>query len=157
MHNDKPLIGHYGVNNLGSYDMYPKGALLLNTIRNVINNDTIWWQLLFNYSETFRHKIIDTETLISFFNQESKMNLTPIFNQYLHYTAIPSLELKRSAKKLEYRWKTDVADFNMPIDIKVNGKEIRINPTNNWKKSNIKVSKTTSIKVVADEFYVNVN
>ena len=155
--NDKPLIGHYGVNNIGSYDMYPKGALLLNTIRNVINNDDLWWKILLNFSETFRHKIIDTETLISFFNQESKLNLTPIFNQYLRYTTIPVLELKRNSKNLEYRWKTDVSDFKMPVDIKVNGKEIRIAPTNSWKKSNIKMNKTTSIKVVADEFYINVN
>jgi len=155
--NSEPIIGQFGLNSKGSGDMYPKGALLLNTIRNIINNDTLWWQLLLNYSETFRHKIIDTETLVSFFNRESKLNLTPIFNQYLRYAAIPILELKRNANKLEYRWKTDVADFNMPVDIKVNGKEIRITPTNSWKKSNIKAYKATSIEVVADEFYINVN
>ena len=152
--NDKPLIGHYGVNNMGSYDMYPKGALLLNTIRNVINNDSLWWELLLKYSQTFRHKIIDTETVIAFFNQESKMNLTPIFNQYLRYPAIPVLELKRNSKNLEYRWKTDVADFNMPVDIKVNGKEMRIEPTNTWKKSNIKINKNTSVEAFLDKFYI---
>lgn len=155
--NDKPLIGQYGVNNMGSYDIYPKGALLLNTIRNVINNDTLWWQILLKYSGTFRHKIIDTEIVISFFNKESKMNLTPIFNQYLRYKNIPELEIKSNSKKLEYRWKTDVTNFNMPIDIKVNGKEIRITPTNKWKKSNIKTNKNTKIEVVLDKFYINVN
>ena len=154
VNNDKPLIGQYGLNNMGSYDMYPKGALLLNTIRNVINNDTLWWQILLKYSETFRHKIIDTESVISFFNKESKINLTLIFNQYLRYKNIPELELKRTSKKLEFRWKTDVTNFNMPIDIKVNGKEIRITPTNTWKKSNIKISKNTTVEAVVDKFYI---
>ena len=37
--NDIPVIGQYGVRNEGSGDMYPKGANMLHTIRQVINND----------------------------------------------------------------------------------------------------------------------
>lgn len=153
--NDKPIIGKYSVNNEGSGDMYPKGALMLNTLRHVINNDTKWWKLLFDYSITFRHQIIDTETVIAFFNQESGMNLTPIFNQYLRYVGIPFLEIKRNKNNFEYRWMTDVTDFNMPIDIKLNGKEIRLNPTNNWSKSNFKVTKSSKIEVLKNEFFIN--
>lgn len=157
VNNDKPIIGNYSVNSEGSGDMYPKGALLLNTIRNVINNDKLWWKILLNYSKTFRHKIIDTETVISFFNKESNINLTPVFNQYLRYKDIPILELKKGSKKLEYRWKTDVSNFNMPIDIKINGKERRITPSNQWTKSKIEVTKKCKIEVVLDEFFVKVN
>jgi len=64
--NDQPIIGQYGVNNEGSGDMYPKGALMLNTIRHVINDDTKWWSLILKYSETHRHQIIDTNTVITF-------------------------------------------------------------------------------------------
>jgi aminopeptidase N len=155
--NDEPIIGNYGVNNEGSGDMYPKGALLLNTLRHVINNDKLWWKLILKYSETFRHKIIDTETVIAFFNQESAMNLTPIFNQYLRYTTIPKLELKWNKKKLVYKWTTDVTDFNMPIDIKVKGKEIRLNPTNNWRKIKLKIKSLAEIEVLKREFFVAVS
>ena len=31
--NDRPLIGHYNVNNEGSGDMYYKGANMLHTLR----------------------------------------------------------------------------------------------------------------------------
>ena len=112
--NDKPIIGNYGVNNEGSGDMYPKGALMLNTLRHVINNDELWWKIILKYSETYRHKIIDTETVIAFFNKESDINLTPIFNQYLRYKSIPVLEMKFNKKKVEYKWTTDVSDFKMP-------------------------------------------
>jgi len=154
--NDRPIIGHCCVNNEGSGDMYPKGALLLNTLRHVINDDNLWWKIILKYSETYRYKIIDTPTVIAFFNQESKMNLTPIFNQYLNYKNIPELELKLNKKKLKFQWKTDVTDFNMPIDIKLNGKEIRIEPTNNWKKSKFKIKSLNDIEVIDDEFFVKV-
>lgn len=154
--NDKPIIGPCCVNQEGSGDMYPKGALLLNTLRHVINNDELWWKIILKYSETFRHKIIDTETVVNFFNKESKMNLTPIFDQYLRYKKIPGLEIKVVKNKLEYQWKTDVADFNMPIDIKIDGKEIRLEPTNKTKKSKFKVKNIDDVEVLKNEFFVHV-
>ncbi|WP_395044512.1 M1 family metallopeptidase [Flavobacterium sp.] len=154
--NNKPIIGPYGVNQEGSGDMYPKGALLLNTLRHVINNDDLWWKILYKYSDTYRHKIIDTETVVAFFNQESNLILTPIFNQYLRYKNIPILEMKLIKKKLEYRWKTDVSDFNMPIDVNIKGKETRLEPTNNWKKSKFKIKKLEEIEVLKNEFFVEV-
>jgi aminopeptidase N len=153
--NDSPIIGNYGVNNEGSGDMYPKGALLLNTLRHVINNDELWWKIILNYSETFRHKIIDTETVIAFFNKESGMNLTPIFNQYLRYKSIPSLVLKKNKKKIEYRWNSDVDDFAMPVDVKINGEEIRLSPTTKWKKLKAKVETLNEIEPLKEQFYIN--
>ena len=155
--NDRPIIGTCCVNHEGSGDMYPKGALLLNTLRNVIDNDTLWWEIILKYSETFRHKIIDTPTVVAFFNKESKIDLTPIFNQYLSFKSVPVLELKLTKNKLEFQWKTDVTDFKMPIDVKVNGKEMRIKPNNNWKKSKIKIKSLDEVEVLTNEFFVKVN
>jgi aminopeptidase N len=155
--NDKPIIGNYGVNNEGSGDMYPKGALMLNTLRHVINNDELWWKIILKYSETYRHKIIDTETVIAFFNNESGMNLTPIFNQYLRETSIPKLELRKSKKKFEYRWMASNPDFTMPVDIKINGIEIRLNPTNDWTKSKQKIKNLEEVEVLTSEFFVKFN
>jgi aminopeptidase N len=154
--NDKAVIGPYGVNKEGSGDMYPKGALLLNTLRHIVNNDDQWWKILLKYSETYKHKIIDTETVISFFNQESGMNLTPVFNQYLRYTGIPTLDMRVTDKKLEYRWRSDVADFKMPVDVLVRGVKTRIQPTTEWTKSIIAIEKPKEIAVLKDHFFVNV-
>jgi aminopeptidase N len=155
--NDKPIIGNYDVNNEGSGDMYPKGALMLNTLRHVINNDELWWKIILKYSETYRHKIIDTETVIAFFNKESGMNLTPIFNQYLRTTSIPKLELRKSKKKFEYRWTSTNPDFTMPIDIKINGEELRIYPTTDWTKSKQKIKNLDEVEVLTSEFFVKVS
>ena len=154
--NDQPIIGKYGVNHEGSGDMYPKGALLLNTLRHVINNDDLWWKIILKYSETYRHKIIDTETVISFFNKESGMNLTSIFNQYLRQTTIPVLLMRTNNNKLEYRWSASEPNFSMPIDIKTKGKEVRLTPTSEWKTSKIKINSLKEIEVLTNEFYVTV-
>ncbi|WP_286912401.1 M1 family metallopeptidase [Flavobacterium sp. UBA4197] len=130
--NDRPIIGFYGVNKEGSGDMYYKGSLLLNTIRHIINNDAKWWKLLLDYSETYKKQIIDTETVIAFFNKETGMNLTPLFDQYLRYKDIPALELRTENQRVEYRWKTNVTDFQMPIEYSYNGKTSRVNVTNEW-------------------------
>ena len=138
--NDKPIIGQYGVGNEGSGDMYYKGALMLNTIRHIINDDSKWWEILLKYSNTFRHKIIDTPTVIAFFNQETALNLTPIFSQYLKYKAVPILEVNIDKKKrLSLKWNTAEPNFEMPVEVNINGKIKRIPVTNQWTKFTEKI------------------
>lgn len=155
--NTSPIIGPYGVNKEGSTDMYEKGALMLNTLRHIVNNDYKWWNILLKYSETFRHKIIDTKTVVDFFNTETEMNLTNFFNQYLRYANIPKLELRKSKGKLEYRWKADESKFNMPVDIKIKGKKNRLYPTNFWKKTKSNINKIEDIEVLTNDYYINVD
>ncbi len=154
--NDRPILGKFDVNNEGSGDMYPKGALLLNTLRHVINNDTLWWKMLYKYAFTFKHKIIDTKTVIAFFNTESKMQLAPIFNQYLQYVDIPLLDLKWRKNQLEYQWRTDVSNFEMPVDISINGEKIRLYPTNKTKTIPLKIKNKSAIEVLRNDFYIHV-
>ncbi|MGK4567988.1 M1 family metallopeptidase [Flavobacterium sp. 3HN19-14] len=152
--NDHPIIGFYGVGFEGSGDMYPKGALMLNTIRSIINDDAKWWKLLLDYSNKFRHQIIDTETVVAFFNKESGLNLTPVFNQYLRYPAIPVLEIKREKGSIQYRWKADAADFNMPVDVEINKKQVRLQPTTTWKFTETRGIK--DFKVLQQKFLIDV-
>lgn len=136
--NRSAIIGNYGVNHKGSNDMYYKGALLLNTLRHIVNDDQKWWKMLLKYSETYRHKIIDTETVIAFFNTETGRNLTPIFEQYLKHKNIPELEVIVEKKEVKFRWITDVTNFKMPVILKQGSKETRLEATNEWKTQSIK-------------------
>ncbi|EKT3965912.1 M1 family metallopeptidase [Flavobacterium psychrophilum] len=159
VNNDQPIIGHYGVNKEGSGDMYYKGALMLNTIRSIINDDSKWWALLLKYSKTYRHKIIDTKTVIDFFNQEAGLNLTPVFNQYLRYVSIPRLEFRHSRTKnqFEYAWKTNEPNFEMPIDLIFKNKKTRLIGTNKWQKVPFKMKNVLEIEVVKNKFYITTN
>jgi aminopeptidase N len=154
--NDKPVIGVFGVNKEGSGDMYFKGALMLNTLRHVINDDAKWWALILKYSETYRKQIIDTPTVIAFFNKESGIDLTPVFNQYLNYKNIPVLQLRMANNKLEYRWQTDEPNFKMPVGITLDGKEVRLNGTNDWQTAGLSVDSLDKVELQKTKFYVKV-
>lgn len=152
--NMKPVIGVFGVNKQGSGDMYYKGAAMLNTLRHVINDDAKWWDLILNYSLTYKKDIIDTETVIKYFNTKSGMNLTPIFDQYLRYKNIPKLEVKLKKKSLEYRWVTDVKNFAMPVGITINGIPARLNATNDWQTAKVEASDINTVQVEKNKYYV---
>ena len=152
--NAKPVIGVFGVNKEGSQDMYYKGALMLNTLRHVINNDEKWWAMILKYCETYKKQVIDTETVVSFFNKESGLNLTSIFNQYLRYKAVPVLQLRMNGNTFEYRWKTDVADFKMPVEVAAGNNTVRLNATNNWQKATVNIDNLSAVQVPRTKFYI---
>lgn len=155
--NDRPVIGFYGVNKEGSGDMYYKGALMLNTLRHITNNDSKWWAMLLKYSNTYKKQIIDTKTVIDFFSQELDHDMTPFFNQYLKHTTIPTLVLKKHKNTFKYKWQTDEPNFEMPIELEINGQRKRVLVTNEFQISPIQVlSIPDEIKVRTDKYYIKV-
>lgn len=155
--NDKAIIGKYGVNNEGSGDMYFKGSLLLNTLRHVINDDIKWWAMILKYSETYKKQIIDTQTVIDFFNNESGMDLTPIFKQYLETTNIPILAYKIDRNCLYYKWENTNSDFNMPFDFEYDLKKVRLFPTTKEQKIKLrKLKKSSSYQFYDNNFFVKI-
>lgn len=156
--NDRTIIGEYGVNNEGSGDMYFKGSLLLNTLRHVVNDDAKWWAMILKYSETYKKQIIDTQTVIDFFNKESGMNLTPIFKQYLKTTNIPVLAYKIDRNYLYYKWENTNSDFNMPFDFEYDLKKVRLYPTIKEQKIKLrKLKKSSSYQFYDNNFFVKIS
>ena len=154
--NDKPIIGQYGVNNEGSGDMYYKGSLMLNTIRHIVGNDEKWWKILYNYSETFKKKIITSDTVIDYFNKATGIDLTPVFRQYLYTNKVPVFVYKIKGDYLHYSWENTNEDFNMPIDIYFEGKKIRLNPTVKEQKIKLKKLHKKSFQIYDNQFYVKI-
>jgi aminopeptidase N len=89
--NDIPIIGDYGVNQRGSGDMYFKGANILHTLRQWINDDEQWRFILRKMNLTFYHQTVDTQQIEDFISRESGLGLDPFFNQYLRTVDIPLL------------------------------------------------------------------
>ncbi|HEY0046862.1 MAG TPA: M1 family metallopeptidase [Flavobacterium sp.] len=155
--NFAPIISAYGVNNQGSGDMYPKGALLLNTIRHIMNDDTKWWLVLKNFAEKYRHQIIDTPTVIAHFSEGAGIDLKPVFDQYLTTTNIPELVLNPGKEKLTYQWKNTIEGFAMPVDVLIDGKQVRIYPTTKSSSTAISGLKPKDIKPLMKEFFIKYN
>jgi len=150
--NKKPIVGQFGVNfKPKSTDMYYKGALMLNTIRHIVNNDKKWWKLILDYSNQYKHKIIEAKDVYEFFSQKSKINLTPVFEQYLKYTDLPELKIELTNNGFNYYWKADVEGFEMPVDVQLNGKEVRLYPTT---KPKFYKGKSDKLEVMNKKFYI---
>ncbi|MBZ9779327.1 M1 family metallopeptidase [Psychroflexus sp. CAK8W] len=157
--NDSPIIGEYGLNHEGSGDMYYKGANMLNTLRSVVNNDEKWWSLLKEFHETFKYKTINTNDVIAFYDQRTKERLEPIFNQYLNFTSIPTLQIKFDQQnRLYMRWNTDVKDFKMPIEFQNSSEKFvhRENVTNQWKLIQVDLNDLDELAINKYGYYINI-
>ena len=117
--NDKPIIGAYGVNNEGSGDMYYKAANMIHLIRQVIDNDEKFRQMLRGLNKTFYHQTVTTQQVEAFINNFTGRNLSPVFNQYLRTVQIPVLEYKLVKSQLQVRFTNCVAGFNVPVKLPV--------------------------------------
>jgi aminopeptidase N len=155
--NDLPIIAERGVNATPPLDQYSKGTLFINTLRSIVNDDDRWWKLIRGFYQHFKYKNIMSEDVVAYFNQHTHMNLTPIFNQYLRHTAIPTLDLKfdESAGTVAYRWKVDEPDFAMPVRVGWNDRWQVINATTQWKVMTTSLRKD-EFGVPTDLYYVNV-
>ena len=132
--NDAPIIGHYGVNNEGSGDMYYKGGNMLHTIRQIVNDDAKWRAILRGLNTAYWHGIATGRDIEDYINSRAAINFDKVFTQYLMTTRIPNFEYDIQAGVLWYRWSNVVPGFDMPIRAHtMEGPDVLLRPTEKWK------------------------
>ena len=151
--NDIPIIGNYDVNDEGSGDMYFKGANMIHTIRQLVDNDEKWRRILRGLNKDFYHSIVTTEQIEGYLSHQSGIDLTTFFNQYLRDVRIPTLEYKIESNKLQYRYTNIVDGFALPVKVKINDKEQWIFPSKEW--NTIDVASSNASVVFDPNFYIN--
>ena len=147
--NDIPVIGHYGVNNEGSGDMYPKASAMIHMIRQIINNDKKFRKLLIRLNKDFYHKIVTSAQIENYISQFAKKDFSIIYDQYLRTIQVPVLEYKLQNNLLQYRYQNCVAGFNMPLKIKSSNTWLK--PTEEWQTKKYKKREFA----VDENFYIN--
>ncbi len=130
--NDIPIIGTYDVNKSGSGDMYYKGSNLLHTIRQLVNDDEKWRQILRGLNKDFYHQTVTTKQIEDYISDKSGMDLSKVFDQYLRTAVIPVFEYKVSENVLEYRYNNVIDGFDMPLKIYLGEKEHHVIPSPEW-------------------------
>lgn len=148
--NDAPIIGPYDVNQSGSGDMYYKGANMLHTLRQWINDDDQWRQILRGLNETFYHQTVTTEQIENYISKTSGSDLSAFFDQYLRTTKVPNFEYEIKNQQLKYRWTNIVDDFEMPVKVSISGEELWLYPKADW---SLTLIKTDDLSVNSD-FYI---
>ena len=146
--NDVPIIGKYGVRNEGSGDMYPKGASMLHTIRQIINNDAKFREILRGINKDFYHQTVTTEQIENYISKKSGIDFSSVFNQYLRTTKIPTLEYSQKGEELKFRYTNVVKNLKLPIIID----GITINPTEQWQ--TVKLKKGTPVQF-NENYYID--
>ncbi|MDB2471365.1 M1 family metallopeptidase [Flavobacteriaceae bacterium] len=141
--NDKPIIGHYNVNNEGSSDMYNKGAFMLHTLRQLIGNDEKWRNILRGLNTTFYHQTVTTKEIEEYLSKTSQINLTAFFNQYLRDVRIPTIEYKLHNDNVTYRYTNIVNNFDMPVKLKLKEGYQWIYPKAEWQDLDLKETSFT--------------
>jgi aminopeptidase N len=130
--NDSPLIGTYNINKSGSGDMYYKGANILHTIRQLIQDDNKWRDILRGLNKDFYHQTVTSLQVEEYISEKSGIDLTQFWNQYLRTTLIPKLEYKYNLNLLSFRYVDIVKGFDMPVQLEINGNDKWIQPTADW-------------------------
>ena len=160
---EAPVIGKFDVNHIhyDIGDMYYKGALMLNTLRHVIDNDSVWFSLLKGIQGEFKHQMVTTGHIVQYINQKTGTDYTWFFDQYLRFPEIPELELffddKKGKNFLKYRWVTDVEGFKMPVKYTTakSGTQF-LYPTNDWQIIDLFDPVKDDFRLHEEQFYISV-
>jgi aminopeptidase N len=140
--NKRPVIGPFNVNywDYKDGDVYFKGALTLHTLRNIIDNDSVFFDIIHTFYNKFKYKIVCTNDFISIVNEKMGSDYNWFFKQYLYNRTCPELVYKFSyssrsgSNVLYYKWNNLDADFQLPVNIECDGTKNLIFPTREWQR-----------------------
>ncbi len=171
--NDEPIIGKYGVNNEGSGDMYYKGALLLHTIRNIIDDDDKFFGILIDIQNTYKYQCVTSSEIENFISEKSEIDLSSVFDIYLRNKTIPTLEIIlyqdfmdlkanyyfsfKNYQTNEEDKKLERSHFSMPVKITSEKyKYETINPTTDGQQMiNLRGMHPEDFKIATDLYYID--
>ena len=134
--------------------MYSKGNNLIHPIRQVINDDKVFRNILRGLNKDFYPKTVDTKDFEDYITEKSGKDLSKIFDQYPRTAMIPVLEYHLENGMLRYRWNNCIDEFNMPV--RLTGSDTWLSPTTSRKEQKLNNDiKDTSISI-DDNFYINI-
>ena len=156
--NDAPIGGLvYGVSKEGSGDMYNKGGVMLNMVRTIINDDEKWRNILRGLNSAFYHKTVTYDDITKYISDQSGVNLTTFFEQYIHTKDLPVLEFGNVRGKFSVRWTSCVRGFTMPVKVRIKGGEYQfISPSTRFTPVNIDGLNEKNLEVDTFNYYVGV-
>ena len=125
--NKLPVVGPINSNYWAFGDSYVKGAWIMHTLRHVIDDDDLWFDILKSFAVKNAKSHVSTEDFLNHVIYKTRYNFQLIFYQYFYTHKPPVFEYYQDGNKFFYRWDA-VSGFDMPIDINLNGVELRIKP-----------------------------
>jgi aminopeptidase N len=76
------------------------------------------------------------DDIVNYISKQSGMNLLPVFDQYIRYKGLPTLQVTWQDGKPYCKWIADAKGFTMPVRIKMKGGDYKF------------ITLTTTLKVL---------
>ncbi len=151
--NEIPIVGNENENHWALHgDTYMKGAWVMHTLRSVINNDKIWFEILKDFMVENAKGFADTRDFFNKVKEKTGIDYWYFAEQYFYSPSQPELEYYQTDSDFYYRWTNVNENFIMPIDLLVNGKENRVLPTQEY--LSFPISKHSQVEIMDWKFYV---
>jgi aminopeptidase N len=151
--NEIPIVGKENENHWALHgDTYMKGAWVMHTLRSVINNDKIWFEILKEFMVENAKGFANTRDFFNKVNEKTGQDYWYFAEQYFYSPHQPKLDYYQTDKRFYYKWNNVNENFNMPVDFLVNGVSKRFNPTKDFQF--FEISKHSKIEVMDWKFYV---
>jgi aminopeptidase N len=159
--NRTPIIGKYGVNSEGGTDMYYKGSNMIQTIRNSIDDDSLFRTTLRSMQVAYFHKTVMSIDIETFISKSVGFDYSHVFDQYLRNINIPVLELsyQKEKGKLFFRWTNCIDGFDLPLILSTDKDKKKIKPRkDSWNSIDITSAENGFINPAAIElkYYIKV-
>jgi aminopeptidase N len=152
--NDRPIVAAFGVEQEGSGDMYYKTGSMLHMIRQVVDDDAKWREILRGLNSTFYHRTVTGAEIRAYINRRAGIDFNPVFAQYLMTTRIPTLEYVLTDSIVRYRWTNVVPGFAMPVRVNVGGVKQWLRPTEIWRTTRVSGARKGGQLEVDPDFFV---
>jgi aminopeptidase N len=159
--NAEPLIGALGVNYpQPDSDIYYKGTWMLHTLRNIVNDDKVWFETLKGLATKFKISNVSTDQIVQYFDEKTGKNLTPIFNMYLRTKQIPVLQYQVNIKadntlELRYRWKETTPIMPIKAGFSTQKYEL-ITPNMEWQTKIFPKIEGQEFRIATELFYIKI-
>ncbi len=129
--NKRPVVRKHDIRYFDYHDedIYNKGSWVLHTLRNTLNNDPLFFDILKTFRIENNQKQILSDTFIGLVNAKTGTDYNWFFKQYLYNRKAPFLEYYTDGKSFYYRWINVDSDFKLPVEITVGGNAIPLHPS----------------------------
>ena len=131
IHKECDVLYNSWVNN-ADQDIYYKGALMIHSLRKVVNNDSLFFNSLLTIQKEFKKQNISTKKLTLKFNELLKQDFSSLFNWYLYRIKPPTLQIviDKENNKLYYKWEKEIPFYiEGQIILKKGSELISLTPT----------------------------
>ena len=122
-----------------SSDAYVKGSWILHSLRNQIEDDTLFFDIIKSFYQTYQYQLVASQDFIELVNGKTGKDYGWFFQQYLYQRQAPELAWYLSKDGIfYYQWTNVIPEFDQfKVELRVLNAWIPLTPSNELQKVEI--------------------